>query len=306
MEVRHLQAVDAIAATGSISAAALRLGCTQSAVSQRVQALERELGTPILIRRGGSRPVILTKAGRSVAEHASTILARLELIKHVATEAGTARTTLRVGTVGSTAHHILPQAMALMRQRWSGINIQLREEHGDTPLLAALERGQLDATFAHLPLPGGPFKSEHLITVSQVLIAAKSQDLGGGDGRAMLTAACQLPYIAFKQVRPPHDAVRQLRALGLDPQVILWTDDNRTLQRLVGAGIGVAVVPETAIDPSDTGIQIVRDIADVPPFPFGVAWHADVQPPTDFIRCASVAAKQAAARLASRNGSSGT
>ncbi|WP_051342107.1 LysR family transcriptional regulator [Pseudonocardia spinosispora] len=300
MELRHLSAISAIARKGSVSAAAASLGCTQSAVSQQIKAFENELGVALLTRRGGARPVRLTDIGARVAVHAAAILTRVALVENeVARHTSGTSTVLRVGTLGSTALHLLPQTLRLLRKR-STVKVELAEEHGDTPLLASVERGQLDVTFAHLPLPRGPFEWRHLLTVQQVLIVGRGQLDENVPPEDVLREACRLPFISFKQVRPPYDAIRQLRALGYSPQVVMRTDDNRTLQNLVGIGLGVAVVPETAVDPHDDAIRVVQNIPDLPPCPFGVAWHSEMSVPGEFIDCALVAARSAAAKLKTR------
>jgi DNA-binding transcriptional LysR family regulator len=267
-------------------------------VSQQIKALETELGVRLLIRRGGSTPAELTDVGQRVADHATAILKRVTLIENEVDrlKAGTP-TVMRVGTLGSTALHILPETLRMLRRTSGSETPQLVEEHGDAALLAGIEQGQLDVTFAHLPLPEGPFQWRHLLTVQQVLLVGRDHAVPEEEQDTVLEAACRLPFIAFKHLRPPYDAVRQLRALGYDPQVVMRADDNRMLQRLVGTGLGVAIVPETAIDPMDDAVRVIRDIPGLPPCPFGVAWHADSPEPTEFIACAIEAARAAALRL---------
>jgi DNA-binding transcriptional LysR family regulator len=302
MELRHLCAIAEIARSGSVSAAASRLGYTQSAVSQQIKALEIELGVPLLTRYGGARPAQLTAAGSFVATHASAILKRKELIENEVRRLGAGRSAaLRVGTLGSMAQHVLPQTLQLLGRTATPPKVQLVEKHGDAMLLAAIERGQLDVTFTHLPLPAGPFGWRHLLTVQQVLLVGCDQPVGRGDPAEALAEACRLPFIAFRNVRPPYDAIRHLGALGYTPQVVMHADDNRTLQNLVSVGLGVAVVPETAVDSADESIRIVRGISDLPPCPFGVAWHESARKPNEFIDCAVKAARAAAARLEANN-----
>src|ERR671930_640056 len=76
LDVRRLRVLSAVAARGSFSAAAEALTLTQSAVSQHVAALEREVGLPLVER--GTRPVELTEAGHALVRHATGIFARLD------------------------------------------------------------------------------------------------------------------------------------------------------------------------------------------------------------------------------------
>ena len=81
LDIRHLQALRAVATEGTFGRAAEALGYTQSAVSQQIAALERIAGHPVFDRPGGPRRVRLTAAGRMLLGHAEQILDRVELIE---------------------------------------------------------------------------------------------------------------------------------------------------------------------------------------------------------------------------------
>jgi molybdate transport repressor ModE-like protein len=78
VEIRLLVALQAVAAEGSFSHAARKLGYTQSAVSGQIIALERAVGARLLDRVRGARSVELTSEGRILVQHASAITARLD------------------------------------------------------------------------------------------------------------------------------------------------------------------------------------------------------------------------------------
>jgi len=75
VEVRHFAALQALADAGSFGRAATRLGYTQSAVSQQIATLERIVGSKLLERPGGPRPVTLTEPGQLLLRHADAITA---------------------------------------------------------------------------------------------------------------------------------------------------------------------------------------------------------------------------------------
>src|ERR1700759_5751588 len=96
LDVRRLRVLAQVAAEGSFSAAANALELTQSAVSQHISALERELGQAVV--RRGPRPLELTEAGLALTRHATGILARLEAAEQELAEiSGRRRGRLRFG-----------------------------------------------------------------------------------------------------------------------------------------------------------------------------------------------------------------
>jgi molybdate transport repressor ModE-like protein len=124
VELRHLAALQAIAAEGTFGKAARRLGYTQSAVSQQIATLERIIGERLLDRPGGPRPVALTEAGRMLLRHADAIVARLQAAQAdlTALSAGAAG-TLRVGTYQSVGRHILPTVLRRFSTTWPRVEL---------------------------------------------------------------------------------------------------------------------------------------------------------------------------------------
>jgi len=99
LEIRHLQALEAVAREGSFRGAAQRLGYVQSAISHQILALERVVGTTLVQRTRGSRRSSLTPAGEAVLEHASAILARVRAAQVDLTAIAEGRNAaLRVGS----------------------------------------------------------------------------------------------------------------------------------------------------------------------------------------------------------------
>src|SRR6185312_8138212 len=97
IDVRRLRVLSEVAAQGSFSAAAQGLALTQSAVSQHVAALEREIGLPLVER--STRPVQLTEAGYALSRHATGIFARLDGAEQELAEiAGRRHGRLRLGS----------------------------------------------------------------------------------------------------------------------------------------------------------------------------------------------------------------
>src|SRR5829696_2180849 len=143
VELRHLAALQAVAAEGSFGRAAVELGYTQSAVSQQIATLERIVGERLIERPGGPRPVTMTEAGRLLLRHAEAIVARLQA-------AQADLQALSAGAVGtqSVGKHILPTLMRSFGAAWPRVELKLTEMGTDQDLVALVERGELDLTFA--------------------------------------------------------------------------------------------------------------------------------------------------------------
>ena len=274
IDLRHLAALQAIASEGSFHRAAERLGYTQSAVSQQIAALERIVGARLIHRPGGPRAISLTEAGGLLLRHADAILARLHAAEaDLGALAAGAAGTLRIGTYQSVGRRILPTLMRQFATTWPQLEIRLVESATDMELLPLVERGELDLTFALLPLPEGPFEALELLRDPYALIVPAGSPLV--DRTPDLREIAELPLIGFRQCRSLELIEERLREEGLELRPIFRTDDNGTVQALVAAGMGVAFIPRLAIEPSDPSIVVIDLAGDLPPRRIAIAWHRD-------------------------------
>jgi len=277
LELRHLLALQAVAESGTFWAAAERLGCSQSAVSQQIAAVERILGCPLIDRGRGRRSVAVTEAGRLLLRHAEAIVARLRAVHADFTalaegEGG----TLRVGTFESSGTCILPPLLREFRRRWPAVEVRLTELAKDDQLLELVERGELDLTFAVLPLPQGPFASELLLGDPFVLVVASDGAFATeGRGSVALAALQDLLLIGFGHGRSMEQAEAHMKALGLDPDIVFRSNYNGTVQGLVAAGMGAAVAPLLTVDMQRSDTRVVGPIEGLPPRRIALAWHKD-------------------------------
>src|SRR3954447_594491 len=155
VELRHLAALEAVGRTHSFVAAARELGYTQSAISQQVARLEAAVGQRLVERAGGPRPVSLTEAGTLLLRHADAIVAQLDAAQaDMAALAEGAAGPLRVGIFQSVGARILPGLLRRFREEWPRVEVRVREETDAAELLKLLEHGDLDLSFADLPLTG--------------------------------------------------------------------------------------------------------------------------------------------------------
>ncbi len=276
LELRHLIALKAIAEEGTFGRAAARLGYTQSAISQQVATLERVVGQRLIDRPGGPRPVSLTEAGELLLRHAEAIAARLQAAQAdlAALDAGDGG-PLRVGAYQSVGARVLPKLLREFTTEWPKVEIQLRESADDRELIALVERGELDLSFVVLPLDPGPFETAELMRDPYVLVVPAGSPLGARDRVPSLRELLEHPLISYRTCRTTQRVEERLRQAGRDPEIVFRSDDNGTVQGLVAAGVGIAVVPRLTVDEEDRSIRVV-DLGDrLPPRLIGIAWHRD-------------------------------
>src|SRR4051812_88328 len=112
VELRHLVALQAVARERSFSAAAAKLGYTQSAVSGQIISLERTIGSRLFERIRGSRPIQLTPEGEILLAHAVAITARLDTAQLEIAALSGELSALRIGTFPTVARTLVPEAFS--------------------------------------------------------------------------------------------------------------------------------------------------------------------------------------------------
>jgi DNA-binding transcriptional LysR family regulator len=247
--VPRLHALAALEAAGSFSGAAADLGISQSAVSQHVAALERQVATVLVDR--GSRPVQLTAAGHVLAEHARAVAVRLESAERDLDDVlGRQERRLRLGSVPTALASFVPGAIARMRAEHPDVTLTVVDDHVQG-LLPRLRERELDLAVV-FTTPGTEHLGADLVTVPlfddayRVLVPIHHR-LAKADKDPTLRDLRDEDWVGgaggstwFRVVR---DACR---AQGFEPHVGVVSDDHLAVQAFVAAGLGVAVVPGLA------------------------------------------------------------
>lgn len=248
IEARHLRVLRAVAATGSFSAAARELGCTQPAVSQQMKALEASAGTPLLIRTG--REMRLTQAGEVLVRHASGILAGLTAAEEeVAAIAGLRAGRVRLVSFPSGSSTLVPTALAALRAAHPGTRVSLVEaepprsiemlREGDCDVALAFRYGAGQAEWDDLVV-------RPILTDRLVGLVPEGHRLAGA-GSVGIAELAEESWIAGCP-RCRRQLVDVCEEAGFTPRIDFATDDYPAVVGLVGAGLGVAVLPELAIE----------------------------------------------------------
>jgi DNA-binding transcriptional LysR family regulator len=199
---------------------------------------------------------------------------------------------------------VIPSAVRRFTHQWPHVAIRLSESNSDEDLLLLLERGQVDLSFAVLPLAEGPFEWIELLRDPYVLIVPDGSPLAVRSEPVRAAELATLDLIGFRECRSVHAAEDQLLARGVLPRIVFRTNDNRTMQGLVAAGVGAALVPQLAFEPRDDEVVALPLDADLlPPRIVALAWHRDrhlgpeIEGFIDVVRECCAAAPSAANRL---------
>jgi DNA-binding transcriptional LysR family regulator len=273
VELRHLAALEAVGRTRSFGRAARELGYTQSAVSQQIARLERNVGQRLVDRPGGPRPVDLTDAGRLLLRHADAIVAQLDAAQaDLDAFAEGAAGPLRLGIYQSVGARILPGLIRRFKQEWPRVEVSVREEIDAADLLRLLEHGELDLTFADLPLPEGPFESEEVLRDPYVLLVQAGSELAKRDSAPPFRELSGVPIVTWRHVGE-HETY--LRGRVPDLNIVFRSDDNGTLVGLVAEGLGVAVVPQLVVNPRNPAYVALPFGNRIPPRHLAIVWHRD-------------------------------
>lgn len=272
LELRHLVALDAVAAEGTFGRAATRLGYTQSAISQQIAALERLVDGKVFDRPGGPRPVELTPLGDRLLQGARDLLGRVEAIDVDLERFKTGQVgRLTIGTFQSTSAALLPLLVAELRGQYPDIELNVVESDDDDALAERLRRGELDLSFTAGDW-GPDFEDVALLEDPFVVVARPGQFADGPVQVAELGAEPLIgqPANTACQLANEH----ALRDRGLDPDYVFRSGDNTTVTAMVRSGLGIAVLPLLCVEADDPRLALHSIEPTMPDRPIGLAWPA--------------------------------
>ena len=248
LDVKRMKVLREVAAEQSFSAAAEKLGYTQSAVSQQVAALERETGTTLIERN--PRGLRMTDAGEALVRHAEGILARLaDAEAELEAIAGLRGGRLRLGSFPTAGATLMPRAIAKFSKRHPGVELSLVEAD-PIESLPRLKAGELDLvlvddTSGVLEQPDLHF--EHILDDPLHLALAVDHPLAQRP-RVRIQDLSDEPWIQPTQACACSRATQiACQNAGFQPRVAYESDDFGVVQGLVAAGVGVALIPELAL-----------------------------------------------------------
>jgi DNA-binding transcriptional LysR family regulator len=270
MDLRQLRYLDAVARARSFTAAALELHVAQSALSQQVAKLERELGVELLRRT--SRRVEVTEAGELVLARGRRALAEADAIRaDLDALRGLVRGRLRIGGVPPVSGLHPAALIAEFGRRHPGVDITIREEVAAT-LLEELADGRLDLVVALVDpgqVPPG-LTGRRLVEEELVLILAPDHPLARRK-RIPHAALADEPLVAYGT----GSSLRaELERLVPEPRVIAEANELATLRELAALGLGVTLMPAAVMAAVPPEVLAVRPLSPPVRVPVAMLWRA--------------------------------
>jgi DNA-binding transcriptional LysR family regulator len=262
----RLRVLKEVAYRGSFSAAAAALSYTQSAVSQQIAALEAQVGMPLLERH--PRGVSLTAAGQTLVAHAEGILAGLDAAQDALSAiAGLRGGRLRMASFPTAGATLMPAAIASFRASYPDVALTLAEGEPEE-IAPRLGAGEFDLAllfdFEADPAPQEGMTQVLLLEDPMYLVLPREHPLAARQ-RVRLEDLAGEAWIQTSSTSPcARHVVRCCHAAGFEPTVTFENDDYQTVQGLVAAGVGVALIPQLAL-PSPREDMLVRALAPRPP-----------------------------------------
>lgn len=271
LTLRQLRYFEGLARHGHFGRAAEACAISQPALSMQIKELEQSLGTPLFER--SARKVRLTSFGEEFAQRVRNIVHSVDELGDLA-RASKDRLAgrLRMGIIPTIAPYLLPAVIGKLSQSHKNLDIHVRETQTST-LLKELKEGRLDTAIVALPISEPSLVETALFSENFVLVRPQAD--------------------AAKPV-PSGDMLREMRLLLLEeghcfrdqaldfcnfqkstPREGLDASSLSTLVQMVGAGIGVTLIPEMAValETRSTNISIARFAPPEPMRSIGMVWR---------------------------------
>jgi LysR family transcriptional regulator, hydrogen peroxide-inducible genes activator len=246
MELHQLRYFCAVAETGSFSRAAEQSHVSQPSLSQQILKLEDELGARLFDRLG--RSVRLTELGKTFLPRAHAVLRELEAAKGDVVEGKEfIGGPVTVGVIPTVAPYFLPPRLTGFSRKFPQVRLTVVEEI--TPvLLDRLRAGTIDVAILALPLRGHEFEAVPLLTERLFAVLPRKHKLNSHPSLSLKDLRAE-PFLLLRDGHCFRDtAVAACDRARLHPQIVFESGQFSSLLSMVGAGMGVSIVPEMAIE----------------------------------------------------------
>ena len=259
MNLRDLRYFVALADLQHFGRAAAACFVSQPTLSTQIRKLEDELGVALVER--APRKVMLTPAGREIAERARRIVGEVEQMKEAARrsqdpEAG----TVRLGIFPTLGPYLLPHVVPRIRTRFPKLELLLVEEKSDV-LLARLREGRLDAGLLALPVHDEQLHAEFLFEEPFLLAVPERHPLAARDSLTLKDLADQRLLLLEDGHCLRGHALDVCQLAGSGEKTGFQATSLETLRQMVAANVGVTLLPTLAVKPPVARSDNIRLLA---------------------------------------------
>jgi LysR family hydrogen peroxide-inducible transcriptional activator len=271
LSMKQLRYFDALARNGHFGRAAAECAISQPALSMQIKELEAALAAPLVER--GARAVRLTALGEAFAERAHDILRAVEELEHLAlARSDPLLGRLRIGVIPTVAPYLLPGVITALHARYPGLDLRPREAVTQR-LIEDLGAGRLDTAIVGLPVSEAGLTEMPLFEEEFILVRPSSEaasPVPNAEGlRAMRLLLLEEGHCFRDQA---------LAFCGTDrrpPRDLMEGSSLSTLVQMVGAGIGVTLLPEmaVAVETRSARVALQRLRAPRPRRTIGMVWR---------------------------------
>lgn len=241
--MKHLRYFDALARHGHFGRAAEDCAISQPALSVQIRELEELMGVPLVER--GSRQIHLTGLGEEFASRAQAILRSVGELEDLARAAkGPYSGQFRFGVIPTIAPYMLSDIIKTLTTRLPGLELRPREAKTPT-LVQDLLEARLDAAILALPLSESSLHEEALFDEEFVLLRAAAdadQPVPNADGLKEMQLLLLEEGHCFRD-----QAISYCSSNAVLPRNLMEGSSLTTLVQMVGAGIGITLIPEMAV-----------------------------------------------------------
>lgn len=257
MNLERLQIFYAVAREKSFSKAARKINKTQSAVSQSIRLLEKEIGETLLLRN--NRSVVLSEAGKILYEHASSIIhsmteaqVRIDSLKNL--EEG----ELIISSSMTSACYMLPEVLKKFKKRYPGVKIVLKNGLSDQ-CADMVAHKESDLGIVMLPINSPKLDTIPLVAREDVIITSINHDLGNEDNVTLQSLLDYEFILLDKEAHTRQFFNYHFDSIGLKPKVAMEVGNMEIIKQMVMLDFGVSLIPRIAVKREEgKTINVVR------------------------------------------------
>lgn len=272
IELRHFRYFLAVAEQLHFGKAAEQLHIAQPPLSTQIRQLEEMLGVQLFVR--SKRKVELTEAGRVFLEETQKVMEAVTRATTAAKQASEGvRGRLRLGFASSAPFGIFPKVLRDYRQAYPNVQLELQES-GSAEQLLALQERRLDFGFVRLPAGATNIRVEVIDREAMIMALPESHPLSRQEP-LRLQEFRQDRFIIFPRRDGPGIYDRILgwcQQAGFTPRIVQEVGQMHAIVGLVGAGLGVALVPESLQTLHARGV-VYRHLLDEPYIEMALAYR---------------------------------